>query len=323
MDLVAPAAPFTQVEQPATAATADLAVPGIPGPTPRQALPHKAARPAVTVEMADQAAAPLAALATAAMAATVVLAEQVATVEMASRLAINPTEQTLVRRVLVEPVESVELSAHSRARYLAPAATEATQALLEMVVLPPAAETVATLVTEPLVELAVLAVLATELAPTADMVEMAEMPATVEWLPMPEPQSSEVTVEMAATVEMAVLAVPLVALAPAEVDPQEQQELRGSPETVVTAVSAAQPRMPYQATVELAERLSPATVATVEPVDQSPGLHQAMQSVVKVALEVRSLPVRVPEVLVALVEQPQKQQSTVMQPVAPVESVVL
>ena len=38
--------------------------------------------------------------------------------------------------------------------------------------------------------------------------------------------------------EMAVLAVPLVALAPAEVDPQEQQELRGSPETVVTAVSA-------------------------------------------------------------------------------------
>lgn len=48
-----------------------------------------------------------------------------------------------------------------------------------------------------------------------------------------------------------------------------------------------------------------------------------MQSVVKVVLEVRSLPVRAPEVLVALVEQQPKQQSTVMQPVAPVESVVL
>lgn len=48
-----------------------------------------------------------------------------------------------------------------------------------------------------------------------------------------------------------------------------------------------------------------------------------MQSVVKVVLEVRSLPAQVLEVLVALVEQQPKQQSTVMQPVAPVESVVL
>lgn len=45
---------------------------------------------------------------------------------------------------------------------------------------------------------------------------------------------------MAATVEMAVLAVPLVMLVPPQVDPQEQQERRGSPETVATAVSAEQ-----------------------------------------------------------------------------------
>lgn len=45
---------------------------------------------------------------------------------------------------------------------------------------------------------------------------------------------------MAATVEMAVLAAPRVTLAPAEVEPQEQQELQGSPETVATAVSAGQ-----------------------------------------------------------------------------------
>ena len=187
MDLVALAAPFMQVELPATAAMADLVVPGTPGPTPPQALPHKVARPEVTVVQADQVAAPVVVLATAAMAATVVLAEQAATVAPALRLAINPMEPTAEMQALEEPVESEELSAHSRTRYLAPAATEATLASLEMVVWPPAAETVATLVTEPLAVLAVLAVLATEQAPMADLVEMAEMPATVGWLRMPVP----------------------------------------------------------------------------------------------------------------------------------------
>ena len=50
------------------------------------------------------------------------------------RLAINPMEPTPEMQALEEPAESEELSAHSRTRYLATEATEATLALLEMVV---------------------------------------------------------------------------------------------------------------------------------------------------------------------------------------------
>ena len=127
---------------------------------------------------------------------------------------------------------------------------------------------------------------------------------------------------MAVTVEMAVLAAPLVMLVPPQVDPQEQQELRGSPAMVAMAVSAALLRTHYPATVEPAAQPLPETVATAEQVALQPGLHRAMHSVVKVALEVLSVPARVTVVEVVPVAQRPKRLSTAMQPAARVESEV-
>ena len=64
------------------------------------------------------------------------------------------------------------------------------------------------------------------------------------------------------------------------------------------------------------------TVVTVVPVVLQPGLHRAMHSVVKVALEVLSVPARVTVVEVVPVAQRPTRLSTAMQPAARVESEV-
>ena len=128
-------------------------------------------------------------------------------VETASLLAMNPTEQTLVRRVLVEPVESVELSAHSRARCLALAATEATLASLERVVLPPKVATVATAAMVPLVEPV------ETVEPPMDQVQsaaMAAMAATPAMVVLPPPAERLLTALTVVTVDLAVAGTPEV-----------------------------------------------------------------------------------------------------------------
>ena len=135
------------------------------------------------------------------------LAELVATAATASRLAINPTEQTLVRRVLVEPVESVELSAHTRARCLALAATAATPDSLEMAVSPPQVATVVTAETVPLVVPVVPVVLATALEHLVEEVATAATPAMVV---LPPPAERLLTALTVVTVDLVVVGMPVV-----------------------------------------------------------------------------------------------------------------
>ena len=74
---------------------------------------------------------------------------------------------------------------------------------------------------------------------------------------------------MAVTVEMAVLAAPLVMLVPPQVDPQEPTEPLEPLVTEAAVVSAALLRTRYPVTVEPADRPLLATVATAEPVAHS------------------------------------------------------
>jgi hypothetical protein len=194
-------------EFPETVATVGLAVPGTPEPTPRPALPRKAVQlvvPVVTAELAGQLVALRAMPATAAM---VEPAELAVMVETASLLAINPTERTPEMRAPVETVESVQLLAHSRARYLATAATEATLASLEMVVLPLQVATVATAATVPLVEPV------EPVEPPMDKVRSvatAAMAATPAMVVLPPPAERLLTALTVVTVDLAVVGMPEV-----------------------------------------------------------------------------------------------------------------
>ena len=144
------------------------------------------------------------------------------------------------------------------------------------------------------------------------LAETAETPAMEEPLPTAKGPlvRTVVTEEPAETVALAVSPVQAV---PQQAEPQEPPE---PPATEATVVSAALPRMHYPVTVVPAERPLLETEATAEPVALQPGLHRAMHSVVKVALEVLLVQALATAVTVVPVAQRPKCPSTAMQPAA-------
>jgi hypothetical protein len=146
----------------------------------------------------------------------------------------------------------------------------------------------------------------------AETAETAETPAMEEPLPTAKGPlvRTVVTEEPAETVALAVSPVQAV---PQQAEPLEPPE---PPATEATVVSAALPRMHYPVTVVPAERPLLETEATAEPVALQPGLHRAMHSVVKVALEVLLVQALATAVTVVPVAQRPKCPSTAMQPAA-------
>ena len=194
-------------ELPETAATVGLAAPGTPEPTPRPVLPLKPVQLVAPVVPADKVGQLVALQATPETAEMVEPAELAAMVETASHLTIKPTERTPVLREPVDLVESAELSVHSQARYLAPAATAATPASLEMAVSPPQVATVVTAETVPLV------VPVEPVEPPMDQVRSVAPAATVATLAMavlPPPAERLLTALTAVTVDLVVVGMPVV-----------------------------------------------------------------------------------------------------------------
>jgi hypothetical protein len=147
----------------------------------------------------------------------------------------------------------------------------------------------------------------------AETAETAETPAMEDPLPtaaLVPIVRTVVTEELAETVALAVSPVQALRLA---AEPQEPLEPPEPPATEAVVVPAELLRMHYPVTVVPAERLLLETEATAEPVALQPGLHRAMHSVVKVALEVQSVPARATVVMVVPVAQRPKRLSTAMQ----------
>lgn len=192
-------------------ATAALAVPDTPEIMPRPASLHNLPQAAVTAVLADQVAVSLVELARRVAVVTAVLAVLAAMVDPASRLAMNPAEQTAD---MLEPVDLVDLEGPSVllvARKRAMVATVATLASLEMVVLRQVAVMAATPATVPEVVLVEPVVRLTDPEQQADPAATGATQVPAGSLPMPVLRLSivlVVTVAMAVTVLREVPVVP-------------------------------------------------------------------------------------------------------------------
>ena len=255
-------------------ATAALAVPDTPEIMPRPASLHNLLQVVVTAVLADQVAVSLVELARRVAVVTAVLAVLAAMVDPASRLAMNPAEQTAD---MLEPVDLVDLEGPSVllvARNRAMVATVATLASLEMVVLRQVAVMAATPATVPKVVLVEPVVRLTDPEQQADPAATGATQVPAGSLPMPVLRLSivlVVTVAMAVTVLREVPGVP-VAL-PRVVAQQVLLAQLVSIAMVQTAATVArQPADPAVQAAQAAQQLSATAemVATAALVVMSP-----------------------------------------------------